>query len=79
MRDLVISLFVLTSLALMFSEAWNMFAETLLATWEIKNDKGEPVKPVIQTMVYAVCVSIFSIVVLYILTHPKLGLVAKEH
>lgn len=56
-----------------------MFAETLLATWEIKNDKGEPVKPVVQTMVYAVCVSIFSVGVLYILTHPKLNLVAKEH
>lgn len=79
MKELVISLFVLTSLAVMFSEGWNLFAETVLSTWEIKGPDGEPKKPIIQTFVYAIVISLISVFVLFILTHPKLGLVKSTN
>lgn len=78
MKNLFISFFVLTSLALIFSESWNMLAETMLATWEIKDEEGNVASPVLQNLVYALCVTGFSVTVLYILTHPKVKLIGEN-
>lgn len=67
MRDIFISLFVLTALSLIFSHAWNTVAETMLSTWEIKDKNGNVKKPVIQTLVYAISITILAIIVLYFL------------
>lgn len=78
MKNLFISFFVLTSLSLIFSDSWNMLAETMLSKWEIKDADGNVKKPLLQNLVYALSVTVFSILVLYILTHPKLKLIGEE-
>lgn len=55
-----------------------MLAETMLATWEIKDEEGNVASPVLQNLVYALCVTGFSVTVLYILTHPKVKLIGEN-
>lgn len=77
MKSIFISLFILTSLALIFSNSWNMLAETMLQKWEIKDKDGNVKAPVIQNLVYAIAVTVFSFAMLYVLTHPKLNLIKE--
>lgn len=78
MKIVFVSFFILTSLALIFSNSWNMLAETLLEKWEIKDKDGNVKAPVVQNLVYAIVVTIFSFSVLFVLTHPKLNLIKEK-
>lgn len=61
----------------MFSHAWNMVAETLLSKFEIKkkdsngnviigpNGKPEIEAPVLQNLVYAIIITIMSVLILW--------------
>lgn len=75
MWDLFISIFVISALALTFAHAWNLVAETVLDTYEIKSDTGEVKKPVMQTVVYAAIVTAICILSLwYIHNHSTIDL-----
>ncbi len=65
MWDVFFSFFVITALALLFAHAWNLFAETLIATWEIKDSNGNVKDPIVQTLVYALTMTLISIGILW--------------
>ena len=67
MRDIFISLFVLTALSLVFSHAWNLVAESMLDTWEFKTPDGTVKKPVLQTFIYAMSISVLAVTLLFLL------------
>ena len=65
MLDLFISIFVITALALMFSQSWNLVAETMLQKYERTDAAGNVVKPVDQTLMYAISITAISVFVLW--------------
>jgi len=67
MWDVFFSFFVITALALLFAHSWNLFAETLISTWELKDSDGNVKDPVLQTMTYAIIMTVVSIAVLYLI------------
>lgn len=67
MWDVFFSFFVITALALLFAHAWNMFVETLLGTWVITDADGNVRDPVLQTLTYAIVMTIICISVLFII------------
>ncbi len=77
MWDVFFSFFVITALALLFAHAWNLFAETLIDTWDIKDKDGNVKAPVLQTFVYAVIVTLLSIgVIWYVHNHTNIDMEA---
>ena len=64
MWDVFFSFFVITALALLFAHAWNLFAETLVGTWEIKDSEGNLKDPILQTLTYAIIMTCISIGIL---------------
>lgn len=67
MWDVFFSFFVITALALLFAHSWNLFAETLISTWELTDSEGNVKDPILQTLTYAIIMTVVSIVVLYII------------
>lgn len=67
MWDIFFSFFVITALALLFSHAWNMFANALIATWEIKDAEGNVKDPIIQSLTYAIVMTLLCICVLVVI------------
>lgn len=65
MLNLFISIFVITALALMFSHAWNLVAETALQQYERTDAQGNVIRPVEQTLIYAICITAVSVFALW--------------
>ena len=75
MIDLFISIFVITALALTFAHAWNLVAETALQKYERTDADGNVVRPVEQTLIYAICITAVSVFALwYIHYYTKIDL-----
>ena len=77
MWDVFFSFFVITALALLFAHAWNLFAETLIETWDIKDSEGNVKDPIVQTLVYAIVMTLISIGVLWFV-HDKTDIDLSE-
>jgi hypothetical protein len=69
MIDLFISIFVVTALALTFAHAWNLVAETALQKYEKTDDEGNVIKPVEQTLLYAIIITAISAFALWYIHH----------
>ena len=65
MLDLFVSIFVITALALMFSHSWNLVAETMLQKYERTDANGNVVKPIDQTLMYAISITAISVFALW--------------
>jgi len=78
MIDLFISLFVITALALTFAHAWNLVAETALQQYERRDPVTKQVKqPVLQTLLYAIGITVVSVIALYYIhNYTKIDLAA---
>ncbi len=77
MIDLFISIFIITALALTFAHAWNLVAETALQKYERIDSEGNVVRPIEQTLIYAISITAISVLALwYIHYHTKIDLAA---
>lgn len=65
MWDIFVSIFVIAALSLIFAHAWNMVASTILKKYEKKDSNGNVVKPLEQILIYAISVTLATILILY--------------
>lgn len=65
MIDIFVSVFIIAALSLIFAHAWNMVATTALYKYERKDKNGNIVKPMEQIILYAVGVTLASMLILY--------------
>lgn len=77
MWDVFFSFFVITALALLFAHSWNLFAEVLIETWQITDSEGNVKDPIVQTLVYAIVMTLISIGVLWFV-HNKTDIDLSE-
>lgn len=79
MWNIFISVFVIAAISLIFAHAWNMVVETIIHKYEKTDSQGNVVKPLKQILIYAVCVTLAVIVVLYfIYYHTDIKLERRE-
>jgi len=62
-----ISVFVMAAFGFVFANAWNKVAEVTLYKYEKKDSLGRPIKPVKQTLYYALGITAICAIMLWIL------------
>ena len=62
-----VSVFVMAAFGFVFANAWNKFAEATLYKYEKKDSLGRPIKPVKQTLYYALSVTAICAIMLWVL------------
>lgn len=60
-----ISVFVVAAFGFVFANAWNKVSEAVLHKYETKDKYGLPVKPVRQTLYYALAVTVMCAALLW--------------
>jgi TRAP-type C4-dicarboxylate transport system permease small subunit len=65
MWNIFISVFVIAAISLIFAHAWNMVVETMMRKYEKTDEYGNVVKPLKQILIYAICVTLFTLIILY--------------